>query len=123
MKTKRRRTKTKQKIRALLEKHHLLSAPELVEMLPEKDPSTIYRNLKRFVEDGLAQEISLFDLGTTRYELTNHHHHHFVCKMCRCVENMSLDHKALGAFLPKGAQADEFSLSVSGLCEKCRMVQ
>ncbi len=109
-------TKHKQAILTCFEKAHLLSAGELVEMLG-LDPSTVYRNLERFVEDGVLRKV-VIDGREAQYERAEHEHGHFVCDECHTVEAIHLP-RSLTTLAPEGAHPTSFELTLHGSCKRC----
>ena len=82
------------------------------------DPSTIYRNIKRFKKDGLIKEVGL-GIGIAKYELSHYDHYHFVCNECDQVAVINISQDQLKALLPLCCQVDNIHLHVEGQCEKC----
>lgn len=117
MKT-RRKTENKKRILSVFKKAHTASAVEIQGCLPDIDPSTIYRNLKRFVADGVLREVLVGD-GNRSYELCEETHEHFICKRCKEVQSMFWDSKLLSRALPKGVAAESCDVTVMGVCGKC----
>ncbi len=114
----RRKTKNKDLILNEFKKNHILEASEIISNHPEIDPATIYRNLQRFVEDGILKELHL-KKGVVSYELSNHDHQHFVCENCGKVKEIELDTLSINKILPKDIKADSFELNIKGKCEDC----
>jgi len=109
-------TKHKQAILASFEKAHLLSASELAEEL-SLDPSTVYRNLERFVEDGVLRKVHL-DGREAQYEWAEHVHGHFVCDSCHGVEVVDLP-SSLKKLAPQGTRPTSLDLTLHGSCKRC----
>jgi Fur family ferric uptake transcriptional regulator len=125
----RRNTKNKEKILEVFKTKHSLTALELIQLLPKIDPTTIYRNLARFVEDGILRELDL-QKEVTSYELVkdNDHHHHIICKKCKRVMEFHPT-KKLEAQVRKmqkliseksGIEVSEHILDFRGLCTRCK---
>jgi Fur family ferric uptake transcriptional regulator len=125
----RRNTKNKEKILRNFETKHTLTALELIQLLPEIDPATIYRNLSKFVEDGVLRELKL-QKGITSYERAREddHHHHIICKKCKKVMEFYPtkkleDHvKKLQKIISEksGIEVSEHILDFRGLCTRCK---
>ena len=101
------------------------SAEEIYMYVKEKDDSigiaTVYRNLKKMVEQGIIAELNVEKQGV-RYDLLTHEHYHFICDVCGKIENFtnaSLEHinkevedTTLGKITAK-------SLTFHGICKDC----
>ena len=112
----RRMTKHKRDILACFAGEHLLSASELVDRLG-LDPSTVYRNLERFVADGVLRKVHL-DGREAQYERAEHAHGHFVCDDCRSVEVVELP-SSLKKLAPRGTHPTSLDLTFHGSCTRC----
>ncbi len=70
--------------------HYHPSADEIYMYVKEKDNSigiaTVYRNLKKMVEQGVIAELNVEKQGV-RYDLLTHEHYHFICDICGKIEN------------------------------------
>lgn len=104
-----------------------LSHSEVVEKLGETDcdPATVYRNLIRLTEAGLAEVVSRVD-GTARYALVRqgeahaHPHPHFLCTDCgqlSCLPaELTADVVVRGRWGPSLRQA---KVQFQGSCPDC----
>ena len=101
-----------------LKAHHSLSAKELSSLLPKLDFSTVYRNLKRFVEDGLVREVNT-GTDTVSYELAEKSHDHFVCDECDGVKEIKIEASYLQKYLPRGYRINLGQNIIKGTCNKC----
>lgn len=96
MTTKRRFSKKRAEIQAVLEaSHDALSAAEIHGALPHLDLATIYRNLELFVTDKVARKLHLGDNGEARYEVASQPHHHAICTDCHEVLHFTAKTDAL----------------------------
>ena len=110
----------------LAEAHGPLSHTEVLDRLGETawDPSTIYRNLVKLRDAGLASVVSRAE-GIDRYALAEtqedgHHHPHFVCEDCGRVEclpeelivSMSMEG-------PWAASIQGAAVELRGACPEC----
>jgi Fur family ferric uptake transcriptional regulator len=87
------------------------------------DRVTIYRVLKRLLEEGFIHKIVNVD-GVVKYagchsclEQHNHNHIHFSCQKCKsviCLEDVEPHFK-----LPKDYKVSEMNFTLSGLCPQC----
>ncbi len=103
-----------------------LSHSEVVERLGEVDfdPATVYRNLVKLVEVGLARVVSRAE-GMARYELATDHEHdhqhaHFVCSDCGVVaclpEDVLTTIEASGRW---AASVSHATIQLQGQCPEC----
>ncbi|MBP9828332.1 transcriptional repressor [Patescibacteria group bacterium] len=71
-----------------------LGVPELLDRMTQKGvtphKTTLYRDVATFVGEGFIEEIRLLD-GVLRYELSDDHHHHAVCRNCGVVAELEAD--------------------------------
>ncbi|MEM9753835.1 MAG: transcriptional repressor [Planctomycetota bacterium] len=92
------------------------------EQVPSLNLATVYRTVKRMVED---QTIAAVELPgePPRYELQSvaaQHHHHFQCRQCNAVYDLNKGCvKGLNALLPKGFQMTGHDIVLYGTCESC----
>jgi len=115
----RRHTKHKKEILTLFQSTHLLTPANVQEQLPDLDPSTMYRNIKRFVEDGVLREVPID--GVLYYECADMDEHgHFVCDSCQEVNAVTVSHQTFASYLPNGAIATKVDVTVHGICKKCQ---
>lgn len=81
--------------------------------------ATVYRNLKRLVDEG-AVEIILLPGESARYEIArSHHHHHFQCTTCRRVYDVEGCPGNLHRTLPRGFSVDRHEVTLYGRCAAC----
>lgn len=109
--------------------HHHVTAPELIEVLRQRDPefheSTVYRVLERLTDIAVVEPVQVSS-GPVVYHLAHdgHVHHHLLCTRCGSVT------ETRGALLQDvAAEVRErygFAMKVdspatlSGLCAGCR---
>lgn len=114
-------------LRALREHQYAVSLSDLEEMFDHADKTTLYRTLKTFEKNKLVHSID-DGTGSVKYALCEEDcdclpeqaHIHFHCNNCGqtyCVKDFSLPKISL----PKNFKADETSIVVRGLCERCRV--
>jgi Fur family peroxide stress response transcriptional regulator len=89
--------------------------------VPSISLATVYKNVHKFVEAGIAGQVSLHH-GQSRIETKMHPHHHFICVRCKSI--IDLDERDLGPVklkkrAPEGFQVHRYSVEVHGLCSKC----
>ena len=100
-----------------------LPPPEVLEAaqvdVPGLGLATVYRNLKRLVEDGELLVVTLPG-ETPRYEATHHgHHHHFRCNVCQRVFDVHHCPGTFADYAPKGFTVDSHELTLYGRCRDC----
>lgn len=113
---KRRQTRNKDRILNIFRNNHLLSVPDICNKLGI-EKSVVYRNVKRFVEDGTLKQVQ--GSRGVQYEMNEDNHQHFICVKCGKISCVDIDVKKMKSALPKGAQALAFDISVRGLCHQC----
>lgn len=109
---------------ALSESDRPLSNTEVLDGLGETDwdPATIYRNLVKLREAGIASVVSRAE-GIDRYALSSdeeHHHPHFVCEDCGRVECLPSD--VMGSIATEGPWATSIAratIQLRGECPEC----
>ncbi|MCA9783144.1 MAG: transcriptional repressor [Calditrichaeota bacterium] len=100
-----------------------LSLEELLEQARQQAPglgiATVYRNLKRLVEEGAVIPVLLPD-EPSRYELAGKgHHHHFRCRLCHRVFDIKACPGELGRLVPEGFRLEAHEILLFGLCRAC----
>jgi len=103
-----------------------LSHTEILERLGETDwdPATIYRNLVKLRDAGLALVVSCAE-GIDRYALAgaqkdDHRHPHFVCKDCGQVACLPLELKPPESIDERwAASVDKAMIQLRGECPDC----
>ena len=93
-----------------------LSAKSIHERLPEIDKVTIYRNLDRFVSEGVVKALN-FGGTETLYEYQNHPHHHAVCTDCDKVIHFTAEDEKIKKLLGlTNFKVTELEVTVRGIC-------
>lgn len=113
-------------LRTLAEAETPLSHTEVVEVLgvTDWDPATIYRNLVKLRDAGLAPVVSQVG-GIDRYALLDkaeddHHHPHFVCEDCGKVSCLPIElTTALAVDERWKASIQGATMQLSGECPEC----
>lgn len=115
----RRITRNKEKILKLFRQNHLLSLPELAKKLPQIDYSTLYRNVHRFLEDGVLKAITIE--SAAYFELTHEDsHQHFLCTSCQTVSPLEIKKPMLKKMFPKNFYPISVDVVARGACGNCR---
>lgn len=112
---------------ALEQAQSALSLADLEVELKTVDKSSIFRNLQLFMEVGLIHQIQ-DGSGIAKYAVSQWrnddlplNHAHFTCRNCAetiCLDETFLDLSTLS--LPKGYQAESYSLVIKGICNHCK---
>ncbi len=122
---------TAPRVAVLMELAHAsspLSHSEMLENMGDADcdPATIYRNLVKLTEVGLARVVSKAE-GMSRYAMAHggdeddeHHHPHFVCDDCGHVSCLPVDIN-LGAVMDKrwAESLKVATVQLHGECPEC----
>ena len=91
--------------------------------LPEVDRTTIYRNIEKFIELGLIQELVLPKSGKVyQYVFDKKVHHYVICKSCgkASKDNQELFSKIDNALKEiHGFSKANLSVIFYGFCTKC----
>lgn len=111
-------SKKRNKILDLFSNGHLLTANEVEKFLPDIDRATVYRNLSKFVEEGVLREVNV-KKGISSYELNTDHHQHFICSNCDKIVPVEVDETLFKKILPEGVQLEDFELNLKGKCNDC----
>lgn len=113
-----RNTKHREEILKILDKSKTtLSASQIHELLPAINLVTIYRNLDKFVTEGLVKKLH-FDNQETLYEKQHDHHHHAICDNCEKVIHFSLsDEKIISKIKIPDFTISSVDIIVRGTCE------
>ena len=91
------------------------------QQMPAISMATVYKNLKMFLDNGLASEVSLHH-GALRLETNSHPHHHFVCTRCKEIfdfEDDLLMPVEFRSAMPDGFRLQRYSIEFQGLCRTC----
>lgn len=105
----------------LLQREHLLTAPQLLEHLKNKQLEYNKTSLYRALDKLLAQDIICkqnFGNNDIQYELRSSHHDHLVCASCgkisavECTVNLP---KEINGFL-----VDHHHVTYFGVCKECQ---
>lgn len=80
--------------------------------------ATVYRTIKRLLDAGEVQVVTIPG-DVVRYEAVKHHHHHFKCSRCDRVYDLDGCLKELKSMVPKGFKAETHDLTFYGCCRDC----
>lgn len=105
--------------------HYHPTADEIYLYVKEKDENigiaTVYRNLKKMVEQGVIAELKVEKQGV-RYDLLTHEHYHFICDTCGKIENFdstTLDHINNEVENTTHGKVYAKQLTFHGICKDC----
>lgn len=91
--------------------------------IPELSLGTVYRNLAVLAEEGQVITVGQVD-AQERYDARTEPHSHFVCRNCRCVQDLFLPDVVSGLYdevaESSGCLAEGYTLTLHGLCSACR---
>lgn len=119
-----RQTKQRQVIESvLIQAEHPLLPKELWnkarQALPQLGIATVFRTLKKMVEEGGAKVVFLPG-DSPRYECSSQGHHHFFkCGECESVVEIKGCPGNLERFLPEGFQLTGHEITLLGRCASC----
>lgn len=119
-----RQTKQRQVIEATLKQANRPILPkELLskaqESLPQLGIATVFRTLKKMVEEKQAKVVCLPG-DSPRYERADlAHHHHFKCSDCDNVFEINGCPGHFDQLLPQGFQLTDHELTLFGRCADC----
>lgn len=105
----------------LLTKHHLMTAPKLLDTLLQKgekyNKTSLYRALDKLVK---TEQICKLNFGKNQiwYELRSEHHDHLVCHECGQVEIVECQTTPIHQL--KGYLIEHHHLTLFGLCPRCQ---
>ena len=111
-------------LQVLSDAHKPLSHTEVLERLGDNDwdPATIYRNLVKLKEAGVAPVVSRAG-GSDRYALTQedgHRHPHFVCDDCGEVSCLPIELATVTSLEgPWSASIQRATVQLRGECPDC----
>lgn len=87
--------------------------------VPELGIATVYRTIKRLLEDGVLRVVALPG-APDRYEVAGkHHHHHFHCRVCDGVFEVETCPGGFTAMAPGGFRLERHDVTLYGLCPVC----
>ncbi|HIF63883.1 MAG TPA: transcriptional repressor [Deltaproteobacteria bacterium] len=90
--------------------------------LPDVSLATVYRNLRSFVNAGMATELKV-EGSSSRWDGNTERHHHLLCSACGNVSDFfseELDQLGNSLELDSGFEVQGLDVRVTGLCGDCR---
>ncbi len=100
------------------------TAEEIYDIASKESPGlslgTVYRNLNVLADAKKIRRVSVPGQAD-RFDHTLRQHSHLYCTKCGSVTDVSLDDAAMLELISKGVPgAEDYSLTVFGVCEDCR---
>lgn len=90
----------------------------LVKDIPTLSKTTVYNTLNLFIENRIAQLITIEE-NETRYDADTSLHGHFKCTACGHVLDFHVDRELLNPVELEGYKVEEQHLYFKGLCAEC----
>jgi Fur family peroxide stress response transcriptional regulator len=87
--------------------------------IPTLSKTTIYNTLTTFVENGIAQAITIED-NEVKYDATVDEHAHFKCTKCGNIYDINMDTKISSIKTLSGHLVHERQLYFKGICRLCQ---
>ncbi len=87
--------------------------------IPTLSKTTIYNTLTTFVENGIAQAITIED-NEVKYDATVDDHAHFKCTKCGNIYDINMDTKISSIKTLSGHIINERHLYFKGVCRSCQ---
>jgi Fe2+ or Zn2+ uptake regulation protein len=104
---------------------HHPSAEEIYHAVKRKLPrislATVYKNLEKLVECGVASKLTYGD-SAARYDIRTDHHYHTRCLDCGKIEDFdtAAGIEVLRRIKPRGFNVTDYRLELLGHCRDCR---
>lgn len=107
------------------------TAAEVYEMvreeLPDVSQGTVYRNLRKLIELGYAQELD-YGPGASHFDATVEPHYHVRCVHCGRVADLPIERRPVPCIdearrVADGWEVSEHRVEFMGLCPDCRKNQ
>ena len=90
---------------------------------PNLSLGTVYRNLKRFCEEGKAASVGVIN-GQEHFDGTVTPHAHFICTACHGVQDIRRDYFSAEELTKlsdtTGCQVESASVVFRGVCSQCQ---
>lgn len=115
-----RTAKVPQKIKDILQKNHLLSVPQMMEIFEKKgekyNKTSIYRALEKLHKNGEVCKQTFVD-NEALYELREDHHDHALCTKCEKIVPIECSHEEEKQI--PGFVVNHHHTTIYGLCNNC----
>jgi Fe2+ or Zn2+ uptake regulation protein len=104
---------------------HHPSAEEIYHAVKRKLPrislATVYKNLEKLVECGVASKLTYGD-AAARYDIRTDHHYHTRCLACGKIQDIDASEgvETLRQIKPRGFNVTDYRLELLGHCRDCR---
>ncbi len=116
-----RSSKNREKLIALFNKEHLLSAHDCYKKLKNMDLATTYRNIKQLLEMNVIKEVNI-NTPEHYYELNDSNHQHLICNKCGKIFEVEISNEELIDLLNTKIQTRSISniqITITGICVNC----
>lgn len=91
-----------------------------VKKIPRVGLTTVYRTIKKGLEDGVLETVSVPG-QPPRYEVAGKkHHHHFLCRRCDRLYEVDRCFGPVTKYAPPGFTVDDHHITLYGICKSCR---
>jgi Fur family peroxide stress response transcriptional regulator len=103
------------------------TAEEIFHAINRSDPrasrATVYNSLHVLMEAGLVREVAV-EGKSARFDARRERHHHFICDLCKRVEDIGWFDmpQAAGPSALAGRSIREYEMVYRGTCERCARV-
>lgn len=87
--------------------------------IPTLSKTTIYNTLTTFVENGIAQAITIED-NEVKYDAIVDDHAHFKCTRCGTIYDINMDTKISSIKTLSGHIINERHMYFKGICKQCQ---
>lgn len=93
----------------------------ILQIYPSISLATIYKNLTSMCEAGIINEIKP-PLQKQRYEINHTPHSHLICQMCGSLQDIDVNLQKFVEIkgIPKDFEVSAMSVSIYGICKKCK---
>jgi len=96
---------------------------EVIKTVPSINLSTLYRNLKVLILQGLVHIHEVAGHPPRYLMAPAEHVHHFLCKSCNRLFMIHLCPQDIASMVPTGFMMQEHSITLAGLCRDCLETQ
>jgi Fur family peroxide stress response transcriptional regulator len=86
--------------------------------MPEISHATVYNCLDALVKSGLARQVNV-ERGATRFCPNMTEHGHFHCSACGTIYDVDLPHTLPCVAVPRGFKAQDYDVTIHGVCAEC----
>ena len=110
----------------VMQERSALPLKELIALLPDQDPVTVYRTVNLFEKLGILNHLRLgWQSKLELSDLFHRHHHHFTCLNCGTVidlpEDTTIERRIHDIALHYQFTSSDHILEIRGLCQRCQV--